>query len=110
MTTSSATLSGAYADDPDRRERRHQAVAAFETRLTMAKTGNTHLRAAAYRMAVVGLQHNPILRAPYARKRAAGKSAMKSLGHSMSKALAIVWAMWRGGTDSDPTHASAGTT
>ncbi len=26
---------------------------------TMAKTGNAYLRAAAYRMAVVGVQHNP---------------------------------------------------
>jgi len=43
-----------------------------ETSWTMAKTGNAYLRAAAYRMAVVGVQHNPILRAHYARKRAAG--------------------------------------
>jgi transposase len=79
-----------------------------ETSWTMAKTGNAYLRAAAYRMAVVGVQHNPILRAHYARKRAAGKSAMNSLGHCMSKALAIVWGVWRGGKDFDPAHASAG--
>jgi hypothetical protein len=57
-----------------------------ETSWTMAKTGNAYLRAATYRMAVVGVQHNPIIRAHYARKRAAGKSAMNSLGHCMSKA------------------------
>jgi hypothetical protein len=51
-----------------------------------SKTGNAYLRAAAYRMAVVGVQHNPIIRAHYARKRAAGTSAMNSLGHCMSKA------------------------
>jgi len=79
-----------------------------ETSWTMAKTGNTYLRAAAYRMAVVGVQHNPILRAHYARKRAAGKSAMNALGHCMSKSLAIVWGVWRGGKDFDPAHASAG--
>jgi len=78
--------------------------------LTTAKTGNTRLRAAAYRMTVVGVQHNPIPRVPYAHKRAAAKSAMNSLGHCSSKALAIVSALWRGGMDSDPTHATAGTT
>ena len=79
-----------------------------ETSWTMAKTGNAYLRAAAYRMAVVGVQHNPILRAHYARKRAAGKSAMNALGHCMSKALAIVWGVWRGGKNFDPAHGSAG--
>ncbi len=79
-----------------------------ETSWTMAKTGNSYLRAAAYRMAVVGVQHNPIIRAHYARKRAAGKSAMNSLGHCMSKALAIVWGVWRGDKDFDPAHGSAG--
>ena len=33
----------------------------------MAKTGNAYLRAAAYRMAVVGVQHNPNPRAPTTR-------------------------------------------
>ena len=42
----------------------------------MAKTGNAYLREAAFRMAVVGVQHNPLIRAHYARKRASGKSAM----------------------------------
>jgi transposase len=79
-----------------------------ETSWTMAKTGNAYLRSAAYRMAVVGVQHNPIIRAHYARKRAAGKSAMNALGHCMSKALAIVWGVWRGGKDFDPAHSSAG--
>ena len=42
-----------------------------ETAWHMSKAGNAHLRAAAYRMAVVGLQHNPVIRAHYERKRAA---------------------------------------
>jgi transposase len=81
-----------------------------ETSWTMAKTGNAYLREAAYRMAVVGIQHNPIIRSHYARKRAAGKSAMNAVGHCMSKALAIVWGVWRGGKNFDPAHGSAGTT
>ena len=73
-----------------------------ETSWTMAKTGNAYLRAAAYRMAVVGIKHNPIIRHHYARKRAAGKSSMNAIGHCMSKALSLVWGVWRSGQDFDP--------
>ena len=68
----------------------------------MAKTGSPYLRTALYRLAVVGIQHNPVLKAHYARKRAAGKSKMNALGHCMKKALAIVWGVWRSGRDFDP--------
>jgi transposase len=73
-----------------------------ETSWHMSKAGNSHLRAAAYRMAVVGLQHNPVIAAHYARKRAAGKSKMNALGHCMRKALSLVWGVWRNGRDFDP--------
>jgi transposase len=77
-----------------------------ETAWHMSKAGNSHLRAAAYRMAVVGLQHNPVIAAHYARKRAAGKSKMNALGHCMRKALSIVWGVWRNGQDFDPNWGS----
>ncbi|MFH1475606.1 MAG: IS110 family transposase [Chloroflexota bacterium] len=73
-----------------------------ETAWHMSKAGNAHLRAAAYRMAVVGVQHNPVIAAHYARKRTAGKSKMNALGHCMRKALSIVWGVWRNGRDFDP--------
>ena len=73
-----------------------------ETAWRMSKAGNSHLRAAAYRMAVVGVQHNPVIAAHYARKRAAGKSKMNALGHCMRKALSLVWGVWRNGQDFDP--------
>jgi transposase len=73
-----------------------------ETSWHMSKAGNAHLRAAAYRMAVVGVQHNPVIKAHYARKRAAGKSKMNALGHCMRKALSLVWGVWRNGQDFDP--------
>jgi transposase len=73
-----------------------------ETAWHMSKVGNSHLRAAAYRMAVVGVQHNPVIAAHYARKRAAGKSKMNALGHCMRKALSLVWGVWRNGQDFDP--------
>ena len=68
----------------------------------MSKAGNTRLRAAAYRMALVGVRHNPIIATHYARKRAAGKSEMNALGQCMRKALSIVWGVWRDGQDFDP--------
>jgi transposase len=73
-----------------------------ETAWHMSKAGNSHLRAAAYRMALVGIQHNPVIAAHYARKRAAGKSKMNALGHCMRKALSLVWGVWRNGQDFDP--------
>jgi transposase len=77
-----------------------------ETAWRMSKAGNAHLRAAAYRMAVVGTVHNPIIATHYARKREAGKSKMNALGHCMRKALSIVWGVWRNGTDFDPSWGS----
>jgi transposase len=70
-----------------------------ETSWEMAKTGNAYVRAALYRIAVVGLQHNPVIRELYARKRAQGKSKMNALGHCMKKVLALVWGIWRGEHD-----------
>ena len=73
-----------------------------ETVWHMSKARNSHLRAAAYRMAVVGLQHNPVIRDHYLRKRAAGKSPMNALGHCIRKALSLVWGVWRNQADFDP--------
>lgn len=77
-----------------------------ETSWHMSKAGNAHLRAAAYRMAVVGITHNPVIAATYRRKREAGKTKMNALGHCMRKALSIVWGVWRNGADFDPAWGS----
>ncbi len=74
-----------------------------ETSWRMAKTGNAYLRSALYRMALVGTQHNPIIKEHYQRKRTQGKARMNALGHCMSKSLAIVWGVWRSGQDFDPS-------
>jgi transposase len=93
----------AYAGVHPKEQSSGQKGASPETSWTMAKTGNAYLRTAAYRMAVVGLQHNPLIKAHYERKRAQGKSKMNALGHCMGKALAIVWGVWRNQRDFDPT-------
>jgi transposase len=77
-----------------------------ETSWHMSKVGNAHLRLAAYRMAVIGIGQNPVIAAHYARKRAAGKSKMNAVGHCMSKALSLVWGVWRNGADFDPDWGS----
>jgi transposase len=77
-----------------------------ETSWHMSKAGDAHLRAAAYRMALVGITHNPVIAAHYARKRAAGKSKMNALGHCMGKALSLVWGVWRNEADWDPDWGS----
>lgn len=69
----------------------------------MAKSGNAYLRSALFRMAVVGTQHNPVIREHYAKKRAAGRSPMNALGHCMAKSLDLVWGVWRSGRDFDPS-------
>lgn len=73
-----------------------------ETSWQMSKTGNGYLRAALYRMSVVGLQHNPTIKSHYLRKRTQGKSKMNALGHCMKKSLAIVWGIWHGEHDFTP--------
>lgn len=92
----------AYAGVHPKEQSSGKKGASPETSWTMAKTGNAYLRTAAYRMAVVGLQHNPLIKAHYERKRAQGKSKMNALGHCMGKALAIVWGVWRNERDFDP--------
>jgi transposase len=100
----------AYAGVHPREQSSGKKGANPETSWVMAKTGNAFLREAAYRMAVVGIQHNPVIRAHYARKRAAGKSRMNAVGHCMSKALSLVWGVWRGGKAFDAAHGSAAKT
>lgn len=74
-----------------------------ETSWRMAKTGNPHLRAALFRMAVVGTRCNPVIQRHYQRKREAGKTKMNAIGHCMSKCLRLVWGVWRGDRDFDPS-------
>ncbi len=55
---------------------------------------DSNLRAAAYRMAVVGVQPNPAMAAQHARERAVGKSKPNALDQCMRKALSPDWGVW----------------
>lgn len=92
----------AYAGTHPKEESSGQHGAKAETSWRMAKTGNSYLRSALYRMAVVGTRHNPIIKDHYRRKREQGKAPMNALGHCMAKSLAIVWGVWRSGQNFDP--------
>ena len=73
-----------------------------ETAWHMSKAGNATSGRRPTGWPSSGVQHNPVIAAHYARKRAAGKSKMNALGHCMRKALSLVWGVWRNGRDFDP--------
>jgi transposase len=95
----------AYAGTHPKEQSSGKHGARQETSWRMAKTGNSYLRSALYRMAVVGIRHNPIVTQHYLRKREQGKAPMNAIGHCMAKSLAIVWGVWRSGEDFDPGRA-----
>lgn len=63
----------------------------------MVSGGRARVRTALYMAALVGTRHNPILKAFYARLRAAGKPAKVALVACMRKLLIIINAMVRDG-------------
>jgi transposase len=67
--------------------------------------GRAPVRAVLYMAALVGLQHNPVLRAFYERLRAAGKPFKVAATACMRKLLTILNAMLRHNRHWDPHHA-----
>jgi transposase len=63
----------------------------IQAKTRLCKTGNRYLRQALYFPAVVGLTHNPVLRAKAQRMEAAGKSKMCIVGALMHKLLRIAF-------------------
>ncbi len=92
----------AYAGTHPREQSSGEHGKSPETSWRMAKTGNSYLRSALYRMAVVGTRHNPIIKEHYRRKREQGKPPMNAIGHCMAKSLALIWGVWRSGQEFDP--------
>ena len=73
----------------------------------MVSGGRARVRTALYMAALVGTRHNPILKAFYARLRAAGKPAKVALVACMRKLLIIVNAMVRDGRAWDAARSVA---
>jgi transposase len=70
----------------------------------MSKKGNDLVRKMLYMSALNGIQHNPLIRAYYARLKAKGKSNGVALGHCMRKLLHLIYAIWTTGKDFDPAY------
>lgn len=68
----------------------------------MSPKGNDLVRRCLWNAAKTAIQHNPPVRALYARQRAAGKRGDVALGHCMRKLLHQVFAVWKTDTDFDP--------
>ena len=72
--------------------------------MLMSVKGNDLVRGHLWMASQSGIQHNPALRALYARQRAKGKSGGVALGHCMSKLLHLVFAVWKTDQPFDPAH------
>jgi len=70
--------------------------------------GRVRVRNALYMAALVGMRHNPTLKALYARLRSAGKPGKVALVACMHKLLTIVNAMMRTGRAWDPARVVVG--
>lgn len=71
--------------------RQFSSGSSIQAKTRLCKTGNRYLRQALYFPAVVGLTHNPVLRAKAQRMEAAGKSKMCIIGALMHKLLRIAF-------------------
>lgn len=72
----------------------------------MSKKGNDLVRGYLWMSALSAIQHNPPVRAKYARQMATGQHGNVALGHAMQKLLHQVWAIWRSGKEFDAEYES----
>jgi len=72
--------------------------------MEMSPKGNDLVRHYLYMACWSGSQHNPALRALYARQKARGKSGNVALGHCMRKLLHLVFAVWKTNRPFDRDH------
>jgi transposase len=72
--------------------------------MEMSRQGNDLVRRYLYLASWSGVQHNPALRALYARQRARGKSGDVALGQCMRKLLHLVFAVWKTDRPFDRNH------
>jgi transposase len=70
----------------------------------MSRQGNDLVRRYLWNAAKSASQHNPMIKAFYARLRSHGKSGGVAYGHCMRKLLHLVFAVWKTGKPFDPQH------
>ncbi len=84
----------------------HQSGSSVRGRPRVGHAGNVRLRRALYMASLSAIQHNPVIKAFYARLRAAGKPPKVALCAAARKLLRIAWAVATKQQDFDPTYAS----
>lgn len=72
--------------------------------MRMSMKGNDLVRGYLWNAARVAIQHNPAVRALYARLRARGKRGDVAIGHCMRKLLHLVFAVWKTNQPFDKRH------
>jgi transposase len=72
--------------------------------MEMSAKGNDLVRGLLWMACQSAIQHNPVIRALYARQRAAGKRGDVALGHCMRKMLHLVYAVWKTDRPFDPDY------
>lgn len=70
--------------------------------MQMSRKGNDLVRSLLWMACQSAVQHNPVIRALYARQKAAGKRGDVALGHCLRKMLHLVFAIWKTNRPFDP--------
>lgn len=76
-----------------------------EHHIGISRRGRRQIRAILFPVALAAVRHNPVIRAFYARLRAAGKKPMVCVVACMRKMLHLAYACWITGNPFDPGHA-----
>jgi transposase len=72
--------------------------------MEMSRQGSDLVRRYLWMAALSAAQHNPAIKALYARQMASGKRGDVALGHCMRKLLHLVFAVWKTNRPFDPNH------
>ncbi len=101
-----AKLIGYFGCFPELRESgtNQQGEAKSSVSYGMAAQGNDLVRRNLYMAAQSAAQHNPAIKALYARQRQLGKDHGVAIGHCMAKLLRIAYALWVKNESFDPKH------
>jgi transposase len=83
-----------------------QGKAKCEINYHMSTKGNDLVRRLLYTASQVAVQHNPAIRALFARQMQLGKAYNVAIGHCMAKLLRQVYAVWVKDEDYDPDFES----
>ena len=97
---------GCFPEQTDDSGTTPQGKAKSEINYHMSTTGNDLVRRLLYTASQVAVQHNPAIRALFARQMQLGKAYNVAIGHCMAKLLRQVYAVWVKDEDYDSNFES----